>query len=124
MPRVTFNLLSGSARDLNTALLNNAEELLHLQASRAQFEEVLNRMLDAGDRQAALIAAKQMATEELQALMSEVSQKASSLRLGVRATFGTRSQRLPEFGMQPFRGRKVLRVPVPEPEPETPPVIE
>ena len=128
MPRVTLNQLSGNARDLNTALLNNSEELSFLQESREQFEEALIRMQGAGDRQAALTAAKQTATEELQALMAEVSRRAAALRSAVKAIFGHRSQRLPEFGIQPLKGRRVVRVPEPEPqpepEPETPPIIE
>jgi hypothetical protein len=41
------------------------------------------------------------------------------LRQGVKQHYGIRSEKLAEFGLQPFRGRKTKTEP--EPKPETPP---
>jgi hypothetical protein len=57
--------------------------------------------------QASLAASKQDVSKRLQALIAEGRQLAAFLRAGVRQRYGTRSEKLTAFHLQPFRGRKV-----------------
>ena len=123
MPRVTQEKLIGNLQYLNSALSDHAADLPHLQPAREQFEATLDRMIETGKRQADLTAQKQVASEELQALMSQASRQGTSLRLAIKAHYGIRSQMLPAFGMQPFRSRKPAPAPAPAPPapaPESP----
>ena len=60
-----------------------------------------------------MIARSQELTPRLQAAMSDGERLATVLRLSVKAHYGIRSEKLTEFGLQPFRGRKDQKAPLP-----------
>jgi hypothetical protein len=66
-------------------------------------------------QQAALTAGKQDLTQQFRATLSNGLRLATILRKGLKQHYGIRSEKLAEFGLQPFRGRTKR-------EPETPPV--
>ncbi|MFL6262659.1 MAG: hypothetical protein ACJ76Y_23420, partial [Thermoanaerobaculia bacterium] len=45
------------------------------------------------------------ATKRLQALMTDSTRLGNALRAMIKEHFGVRSEKLAEFGIQPFRGR-------------------
>ena len=51
-------------------------------------------------------------------LLEEGLKLATFLRVGVRQHYGNRSEKLVEFGFQPFRSRRVPPPPEPPPSPE------
>jgi hypothetical protein len=56
--------------------------------------------------QAALAASKQEASQKLASLLTDSLRLATVLRFELKQTYGPTSEKLVEFGIQPFRGRK------------------
>jgi septal ring factor EnvC (AmiA/AmiB activator) len=109
-------------------LNGNREELPHLETSRARLEALLAEAQEAADRQAQHTAAKQEASQQFQTALAEGERLATVLQLSVKSHYGIRSEKLADFGLQPFRGRRPRRVspelkppapaPAPAPAPE------
>jgi hypothetical protein len=77
---------------------------------------------DLKQQQAAQRAAKQEASRQLQERIIEGVRLANLLRQAVKQHYGIRSEKLAEFGLQPFRSRK--RTPAPTPPSTPPPTAE
>ena len=117
MPRETTNLgRLGGLQKFRNALNNNSGALQHLEGSRARYEEMVNKASELANRQSALTAEKQDASQQLEETLTEAERLGTVLRLGVKQHFGIRAEKLVEFNLQPFRGRKKTAPPV------TPPV--
>ena len=82
-------------------------DLPHLEAYRLRLELVNAEVGDLLTQQASLAARRQELSRRLQALVAEGRQLAAFLRLGVKLRYGTRSEKLAAFYIQPFRGRKM-----------------
>lgn len=119
MPVGKLESLGGLQR-FSTALEANSGELTQYEGARVIFEEKVTRVNDLSQEQAELTARKQDVSRQLQYEMAEASRLATVLRLAVKSHYGIDSEKLVEFGIQPFRGRarKVVE------EPETPPLPE
>jgi hypothetical protein len=117
----------GSAQRLSNALAANAAELAHLEGTRLRLAEVLERAHEVAKQQAAWTASRQEASKQLRTLLTEGNRLATALRSLVKEHYGIRSEKLAEFGLQPFRGRtRKAKGEIPEPqvktnEPETGP---
>ncbi len=116
----TYKGKLGDLQRLMAPLTANSADLAHLEATRALFAEVLARAEDAANRQGVHTAAKQEASADLRIAIIEGERLANILRLGVKQHYGIRAEKLAEFGLQPFRGRKA-KPEAEEPEPTTPP---
>ena len=101
----TYNGVLGDWERLNTMITANAAEVPHMEGSRQEFEKFLNLARDAAQRQAVHTAGKQEASQQLQGYLREGERLATILRLSLKQRFGIRSEKLAEFGLQPFRGR-------------------
>lgn len=106
----------GSWQRLSTALEANKEDLGHLEAPRTKFATHLGRVQEITQEQSALTASKQDLSKQLQTLMDETARLANMLRVAVKEHYGPRSEKLKEFGLQPFRGRARKEKPLPPPE--------
>lgn len=104
----------------NAAVAANAADLPHLEPKRLRLSEVLVDARSLLAEQASLAARKQETTKRLAELMQEGKTLVAFLNVGVRQHYGSRSEKLAEFGMQPFRGRR--RNP-PEESPDQPPIV-
>jgi hypothetical protein len=104
------------------AVIANLADLAHLDGTRAQLQDLLEQARILSSQQAAATVAKQEATKALQQVLQKGEALVDVLRTAARAHYGNRSEKLLEFGMQPFRGRKRPAEteppvePVPEPE--------
>ncbi len=96
-------------------------QIPHLEAGRARLGEGLSLAQDLAKQQAAATAAKQELSVQLQSAVKDVQLLTTMLRKGVRQHFGIRSEKLAEFGLQPFRGRKPKPAPAEPPPAVTPP---
>jgi chromosome segregation ATPase len=105
----------GSLQQFNGKLEANSTDLAHLEGSRAKFRTLLARIDELSKEQGAMTARKQEASKQIQALLVESQRLGSGLRMMVKEHYGPRSEKLSEFGLQPFRGRKAKA-----PAPETP----
>jgi hypothetical protein len=116
----------GELERLVTALNNNSDDLPHLEFGRLALGELLDRARSAFDDQAVHTAAKQTASRLLDVSLVEGMRLATVMRFAVKQHYGIRSEKLAEFGLQPFRGRPAPPVedpaPPPAEEPPTPPV--
>ena len=91
---------------LNERLTANAGDLAHLEKTRAQLQALMEQARGHAAAQAAQMAAKQEASQKLAEVIAEGTRLATLLRSSVRQHYGIRAEKLVEFGVKPFRGRK------------------
>jgi len=106
---------------LNVSVQANGVDLAHLETSRARLEALQAQGVDLSKEQGAFRASKQDRSQQLQAVMDEGTRLATFIRHAVKQHYGPTSEKLAEFGLQPFRGRKAKPAPEPVPEPAPPP---
>jgi hypothetical protein len=118
MPNTTGQTLSGW-QELASSLSANSADVPHLEGHRTQLADLLKQAQDLSTQQAALTASKQEVTKKLQGIMDDGKKVAAFLRAGVRQHYGTRAEKLVEFGLRPFRGlrRKATDPSTPEVKP-------
>ncbi len=112
----TYTGKLGSWQRLLTTLLANLGVLGHLEVPRTKLEGLLARALEIAKQQGALTASKQELSKELQGIIEDGERTATALRVLLKEHYGPRSERLAEFGLQPFRGRTRKEKPLPPPE--------
>jgi predicted component of type VI protein secretion system len=101
----TYSGVLGRLSRFDAALEANAADLAHLEGTRTHLRTLLGGAQETAKEQAALIASKQESSKRLRSQVSEVQRVASGLRKLVIQHYGLRSEKLAEFGLQPFRGR-------------------
>ena len=104
-----------------TAVEANAADLPHLEMPRNQLAGFSAEVKSLIVQQGALTASKQETTRRVQKLMRDGDVLVDFLRTGVRQRYGKESEKLAEFGLQPFRGLSTSgkRKANPDPEPQT-----
>ncbi|MEA2604471.1 MAG: hypothetical protein QOF89_5463 [Acidobacteriota bacterium] len=119
MARETMNAGKlGSLARFTAALAANAPELAHLEGPRLRLDKVVGDAQEVAKQQAAFVASKQDASKRLKTLVNEGQRLATGISRLLTENYGLRSEKLAEFGMQPFRGKKVKQE---KPEPPAPP---
>ena len=91
---------------MTTAVANNASELPQLEVPRTALGKVLEEVLAILTQQALHRANKQKSSQRLRTLMTEGERLAKVLEVSLQQIYGPSSEKLAEFGLQPFRGRK------------------
>lgn len=107
----------GELTRLSAALEVNAGELAHLEGTRLRFAALVHEAENTARHQIALAAEKQEESRRLERLLIEGKRLATGLSRLLREYYGIGSEKLVEFGLQPFRGRS-RRTPLPPPEVE------
>ena len=110
----------GRLARLSTAMAANAADILHLEGPRSRLDKILAEALEVAKQQAALTASKQEATRRLQTLLTDGERVADGIRKFLKEHYGLRAEKLAEYGMQPFRGRRRKEIPEDPEPPETP----
>jgi hypothetical protein len=120
----TYKGTLGDLERLVAALFANAAELGHLEGARLRMEQLLELARETAQEQAELIASKQEASRRLVTQIGHGARMATAVRNMLKAHYGLDSEKLAEFGIQPFRGRtrRAGPAPPPEPGPTIPPV--
>jgi hypothetical protein len=131
LPYETTNVAKlGSLVQFAGAIAANTPELPHLEQACQQYLTMVGTLQEAAKQQAALVADKQEASKQFRDLLIECQRLASVLRAAIKQHYGIRSEKLAEYNLQPFRGRKTSEKrrskkqpePVPaQPEPEQEP---
>jgi hypothetical protein len=103
-------------RRLIPVLVANEADFPHLEPLRVELETIVDELDDVLAQQSTLTAAKQEASRRQQGLIGRGREIAVVLRASVKQRYGKNSEKLAEFNIQPFRGRKTAR-----PEEPTPP---
>ena len=128
MPReTTYRGMWGDWQSLLGKLAANIIELPQLEPFRIKLGLILTQALGINQQQEAMRASKQEASKQLRKLASEGNRLAALARAAIKEHYGIREEKIAEFGLQPFRGRKVKpaatapasQTPAPE-QPETP----
>jgi hypothetical protein len=104
--RTFFSTVVTGWEQLLVALLANAQQFLHLEEQRTRLQQLLERARQLATERDLHAAAKQEASKELEAVLLEGRKLATFLRNGVKERFGNRSEKVVEFGLQPFRRRR------------------
>ena len=84
----------------------NAGDFPQLETYRVQLAEMLGQLRVAATQQAALAASKQEESKRLRKLLVDGRKLATFMRNGARRRYGDDSEKLVEFGLLPFRGRR------------------
>jgi hypothetical protein len=98
--------LLGSTSALTTALAANAADLPHLELTRTKLEQLLADTAATVKQQKAVTATKQDLSQKLRKQITEGQRLTTALQKLLKEHYGLDSEKLVEFGMQPFRGRK------------------
>jgi len=106
----TYTGKLGSLQRLNAALAANSGDLPDLEGSRTKLAGMQIEAQDAVKRQAELKAEKQELSQQLRVIFAESDRLATVVRQTLKTHYGIRSEKLVEFGVQPFRGRKAKPV--------------
>jgi hypothetical protein len=112
----------GELARFNASLAANASEIPHIEGVRARLDKLVTEAQEVAKRQAALTASKQEASKQLGALLVAASRVAAGIVKLLTEHYGLRSEKLAEFNLQPFRGRR--REPKPEEPKPAPPAPE
>ena len=103
--RLYMNAVNGWDQMASSLTANN-DQVAHLEVSLPGLRERSQRARSLYAQYAAMRAAKQEIWRELQQVLEEGDATMRYLKEGVRAHYGKRSEKLVEFGVQPFRGVK------------------
>ena len=119
----------GDLQRFKEAMLANVDKLTPYEESRSRFDSLVSEAQEHNREQAALTASKQEASRRFDESLWEAQRLATVLRFPIKEHFGPDSEKLVEFGLQPFRGKarkkKEPEAPLPEsPAPVTTPPTE
>jgi hypothetical protein len=120
----TYRSAWGTWQDLLAKLEPNIGALPQLQPFQVKLMAILAQVLGISHQQDAMRASKQEASKQLRKLVTEGNRLAAVIRAAIKEHYGPTEERIAEFGLQPFRGRKVSadsETPIPE-TPEAPTV--
>jgi hypothetical protein len=107
VPNETTNAAKlGVLQKFAGAIAANTPELPHLEKSCLQYVEMVGNLQGLAKQQAALVASKQEASKQFRTLLLDCQRLATVLRVAIKQHYGIRAEKLAEFDLQPFRGRK------------------
>jgi hypothetical protein len=92
------------------ALEANKEDLPHMEVPGQRGTALLTEMKQLRVKQASLAAEKQEVSKRLAVLNKEAHILMTSVDAGIRAQYGTRSEKLVEFGRKPFRSQPRVKL--------------
>lgn len=105
MARTSFADLVVDWEQLSVALVANKADLPHLEALGIELQALLEKARNLSIQQDAQKAVVQQTTKEMMAAIDQGKLLATQLRAGVLSVYGSRSEKLVEFRMKPYRRR-------------------
>jgi hypothetical protein len=112
--------IQGDLQRLSGTMELNKDLLPDLEPFRLKLAGVVTQTFDLSKQQAAMKASKQESSKQLRKFLVDGQRIADVVRTAVRDHFGPDSEKLTEFGVKPFRGRKVKPPTAPPPTTTTP----
>jgi hypothetical protein len=88
------------------AMAQNPDDFKDQEGRREKLQSLMDQANAVTHEQSAATAAKQDASRRLDALMAEGRKLAAFLNACVREQYGNNNEKLAEFKLQPFRGRR------------------
>ena len=105
MPRQSYLVTKEKLQLRIKTVTANIDAVPHLKDPLARAEVLLDRLDNLTAEQATLTAGRQQKTKEIDEVASEAKKLLVFLDAGVRHHYGNRSEKLVEFGQQPFRSK-------------------
>lgn len=105
MPKESKDETLGSLLRFTGSLQANKDNLAFLETPIAKLVDLVGQAQEVSKEQAAFIAGKQDSSKRLSGLLSDAKRVATVIRVAIKEHYGIRSEKLAEFGLQPFRGR-------------------
>jgi len=96
----------GDLQRLSVTMEANKGDLPQLEPFRLKLTGIVTQVFDIAKQQAAFKAGKQESSKQLRKLLTEGNRVADVVRTAVKDHFGPQAEKVSEFGVQPFRGRK------------------
>jgi hypothetical protein len=106
MPRQSFAGTMADWERLLAAVTANQDALPYIAAYKQQLEVEMAGARVAVIRQAASQAEAQQASRDVDGFLARGEDLATRIRAGIKIKYGSRSEKLKEFGLKVFRGRK------------------
>jgi hypothetical protein len=118
--------IMGDLQRLSVTMEANKEALPQLEPYRLKLTGIVTQVFDVAKQQSAHKAGKQESSKQLRKLLTQGNRVADVVRTAVKDHFGPEDEKVAEFGVQPFRGRKAKTAtptptPTPKPVSTTPP---
>ena len=110
MPNQAYAVTKQKLELRKNAVAANIEELPHLRDPLARAEALLPLLGDLTAQQASLTASRQEVSKQLAEVADQAQKLTTLMDVAVRQKYGTRSEKLVEFGQQPFRSKPRRRV--------------
>lgn len=121
MARTSFADLVVDWEQLSVALAANKGDLPHLEALGTDLQALLEKARNLSILQDAQKAVVQQTTKEMTGAIDQGKLLATQLRAGVLSFYGSRSEKLTEFRMKPYRRRvRATKTKAPAPAPPSP----
>jgi len=117
MPEPTYAEFMKKADLVTKAVTANLDQLAFLAGHRDRMELVITKVRELTVQQANLTASKQDVSKQLEELVDEGRKLLTFLRAAVKQYFGNRSEKLVEFGQQPFRSKPRTKAASPDAQP-------
>jgi hypothetical protein len=120
MPNKAFADVMTEWEKLLTTVAANQADLPHVDAYRQQLEIEVAGAKAANVRQLAAQAEAQQASRDLDGFLSRGRDLANRIGTGIKSKYGIRSEKLKEFDIKVFRGKKKSSTTKPPPQVEPP----
>jgi hypothetical protein len=120
MPKKAFADVMTEWEKLATTVAANKDDLSYIDGYRQQLEIEMAGAKAANVRQSAAQAESQQASRDLDGFLASGSDLANRVRTGIKSKYGIRSEKLKEFGLKVFRGKKKSSTAKPPPQVEPP----
>jgi hypothetical protein len=91
---------------LLAAVTVNKDDLPYIETYKQQLEVEMAGARAASIRQSASQAEAQQASRDLEGFLTRGHDLANRMRAGIKTRYGNKGEKLKEFGMKVFRGRK------------------
>ena len=98
----------------------NLEDTPLLEGHYTRLSSLLTQVDAIEKQQAIQTAAKQEASKQLKAILVEGRKVAAFIKAGLRDRYGRDAEKLVEYGLQPFRGKKPTKPEAPDVKPPAP----
>lgn len=99
--------IQGDLQRLSGTMELNKDLLPDLEPFRLKLTGIVTQSFDISKQQSAMKASKQESSKQLRQFLVDGQRIADVVRTAVRDHFGPDNEKLTEFGLKPFRGRKV-----------------
>jgi hypothetical protein len=106
MPNKAFADVMTDWQKLLTTVAANKADLAHVEEFRQQLEIEVTGAKAANVRQLAALAEAQQASRDLDGSLTRGHDLANRIGAGIKSKYGIRSEKLKEFDIKVFRGRK------------------